>query len=240
MKIKNKLLLVFTLSVYSSLSFSAITIDRTRVVYDGSDKSVSVGVFNRNTEKPYLAQAWVENLDGVKIDKPFVVTPPLQRIDGGDKSQIRIEALPSISEFPQDRESAFYFNVREIPPKPSRPNTLQLALQTQVKLFYRPKSIVISSTEMANHPWQEKMVLLKNDGKVFINNPTPYYITVLNIGSKNKSDTDLPMVPPFSKIKTTLTPNDISAGVKATYVNDYGGKVEVDFICNNSECKVKK
>ncbi len=30
---------------------------------------------------------------------------------------------------PQDRETVYYFNLREIPPKSNKPNTLQIALQ---------------------------------------------------------------------------------------------------------------
>ncbi len=44
---------------------------------------------------------------------------------------------------PQDRESLFYFNLREIPPRSDKPNSLQLALQTRIKFFYRPQSLVV-------------------------------------------------------------------------------------------------
>ncbi len=47
-----------------------------------------------------------------------------------------------INALPQDRESLFYLNVREIPPKPDKPNVLQLAMQSRIKLFYRPAAIV--------------------------------------------------------------------------------------------------
>ncbi|WP_223346554.1 fimbria/pilus periplasmic chaperone, partial [Escherichia coli] len=40
-----------------------------------------------------------------------------------------------------DRESLFYYNVREIPPKSGKANTLQIALQTRIKLFWRPKAL---------------------------------------------------------------------------------------------------
>ncbi|TOL40502.1 molecular chaperone, partial [Vibrio parahaemolyticus] len=68
--------------------------------------------------------------------------PPVQRVEPEKSSQVRIEALPEISQLPQDRESVYYFNLREIPPKSDKPNVLQLALQSKIKLFYRPKSIM--------------------------------------------------------------------------------------------------
>ncbi|MDI8746489.1 fimbria/pilus periplasmic chaperone, partial [Salmonella enterica subsp. enterica serovar Montevideo] len=41
----------------------------------------------------------------------------------------------------------FWFNVRGVPPKPEDDNVLQLAMQSQLKLFYRPKAIIRSSND---------------------------------------------------------------------------------------------
>lgn len=64
---------------------------------------------------------------------------------------------------PQDRESLFYFNLREIPPKSSKPNTLQLALQTRIKLFYRPAPLAVNPNDK---PWQEKVTLTREGGNL--------------------------------------------------------------------------
>ncbi|CDL40775.1 Pi-fimbriae chaperone protein [Citrobacter freundii] len=71
-----------------------------------------------------------------------MVLPPLQRINGGQKGIARVTKTSGINALPQDRESLFYLNVREIPPKPDKPNVLQLAMQSRIKLFYRPTAIV--------------------------------------------------------------------------------------------------
>ena len=71
-----------------------------------------------------------------------MVLPPLQRINGGQKGIARVTKTSGINALPQDRESLFYLNVREIPPKPDKPNVLQLAMQSRIKLFYRPAAIV--------------------------------------------------------------------------------------------------
>ncbi len=88
----------------------------------------------------------------VKITSPLIVLPPVQRLEPGKSSQMKIEALPDVK-LPQDRESLFYFNMREIPPKSDKPNTLQIALQTKIKLFYRPEAI---APQQNSAPWQEK------------------------------------------------------------------------------------
>ncbi len=120
---------------------AAIALDRTRVVFDGDLKSVSLGISNQNKQLPYLAQAWLENEQGQKIQTPFVVLPPLQRVEPGKFSQVKIEALPVVNRLPQDRETLFYFNLREIPPRNTQENMLQIALQTRIKFFYRPKQL---------------------------------------------------------------------------------------------------
>jgi len=55
---------------------------------------------------------------------------------------VRITKTPVAERLPKDRESVFYFNLREIPPKSTKTNVMQLALPTQIKIFYLPEAIV--------------------------------------------------------------------------------------------------
>lgn len=91
--------------VFTQQAIAAIALDRTRVIFNGDEKSVSLSISNQNTELPYLAQGWMENLNGEKIESPLIILPPIQRVEPGDKSQVKIQSLPSISSLPQDRES---------------------------------------------------------------------------------------------------------------------------------------
>lgn len=65
----------------SAQSHAAIALDRTRVIFNGAEKSVSLNVSNLNKELPYLAQGWIEDQNGEKISSPLVVLPPVQRIE---------------------------------------------------------------------------------------------------------------------------------------------------------------
>lgn len=168
----------------SSMAHAAIGLDRTRVIFNGDQKSMSLNISNNNKQLPYLAQAWIDDAEGNKITSPLVVLPPVQRVEPGKSSQVKIEALPAVSTLPQDRESLFYFNLREIPPKSDKPNTLQIALQTRVKMFYRPKAIVPAKM---GTPWQEKLTLQKQGDTVMVKNPTPYYVTVINAAESLKA-----------------------------------------------------
>ena len=133
--------LMAQLTTASLTAHASVTPDRTRLVFNESDKSISVTLRNNNEKLPYLAQSWLEDEKGNKITSPLAVLPPVQRIDAMMNGQVKIQALPDIHTLPSDRESLFYYNVREIPPKSGKANTLQIALQTRIKLFWRPANI---------------------------------------------------------------------------------------------------
>jgi len=219
---------------------AAIALDRTRVVFSGADKSVSLNISNENKQLPYLAQGWVEDAQGNKITTPLMVLPPLQRLEPGAKSQIKIQALSNVNLLAQDRETLFYFNLREIPPKSEKPNTLQLALQTRIKLFYRPDAL--SDTEGAA-PWQEKLTLIKQGGKYLVNNPTPYYVTLIDAttkpGGASVKGFEPLMIAPKAKEVLNVSASILGNAPVLIYVNDYGGRPQLQFDCGGTECKVK-
>lgn len=220
---------------------AAIGLDRTRVVFESNKDAVSLSITNNNTELPYLAQGWIEDEQGRKITTPLTVLPPVQRLEPGKKSQVKVQALPAAKLLAQDRETVYYFNLREIPPRSDKANTLQIALQTKIKLFYRPASIIPSQQELSN-PWQEKLTLIRQGNHYQVNNPTPYYITLVDARSgkdaKTAPDFEPIMVPP--KASLPLGPSAASLGTAPylTYVNDYGGRPTLAFSCSGNDCKV--
>lgn len=225
------------LCTLSAQTLAAIALDRTRVVVAGGQKSVSLSVSNENKQLTYLAQGWIEDAQGKKITHPLTVLPPVQRIEPGPRSQVRIQTLPGIERLPQNQETLYYFNLREIPPRTDKPNTLQLALQTRIKLFFRPKALV---TTQSDAPWQEKITLTRSGSGYRVNNPTPYYVTLADGtdrpgGASAKGFKPL-MVAPHGAA-------DLSVGVAAlgnspdlTYINDYGGRPQLKFTCSGSTC----
>lgn len=230
---------VVLMNMLASSAHAAIALDRTRVVFDGDQKSVSLNVSNQNKQLPYLAQGWMEDEAGNKIQSPFTILPPVQRIDPGKPSQIKIQSLPAVNTLPQDRESVYYFNLREIPPKSNKPNTLQIALQTRIKLFYRPSGIAIDP--MAPPP-QDKITLTKQGGAYTVNNSTPYYVTFVDASRKKNTsgakDFEPMMVPPKSSMPLTVNTATVGDHPVLTYVNDYGGRPQLSFQCSGSTCLV--
>lgn len=225
------------IAVFVSMSaYSAVTLDRTRIIFPGTEKSINVTISNDNPEEAYLAQSWIEDLQGNKLTKGAILaTPPLQRIEPMSNSLVRLSTTPALSQLPQDRESVFYFNLREVPPKPTDGNTLQIALQSRVKLFYRPASILPES----DTKWAHQVTLTKIAKGYRINNTTPFHLTVIGLGNSQAAaehnSFDVVMVPPKS------TQDVVSPALSTpylTYINDYGGKPTLAFRCQGETCTV--
>lgn len=221
------------LGLLAGHSQAAVSLDRTRVIYPGEAKSISLTIRNNNKTLPYLAQAWLEDANGNKVNSPFTVLPPVQRLEPGMESLLKIQALPTLSLLPQDKESLFYFNMREIPPRSDKPNTLQLALQTRIKFFYRPASLLIEPGPNKS-AWQEQVMLDRQDGKLRLENPTPYYISIVEAfaGDKPVNDFSPVMLAPYGH---AILNHTLDAKHGFVYIDDYGGRRRLDYDCT-SQC----
>ena len=229
-----------TLLFLSQSVNAAITLDRTRAIFFESDGALTISISNENKKLPYLAQVWIENEKQEKITTgPIVVTPPLQRLEPQKKSMVFISATPDAKKLPQDRESLFYFNLREIPPKSDKKNVLQIALQTKIKLFYRPESLSTRPDEI----WQDNLILYKVSNGFRIKNPTPYYVTIIGFGVNEKQSKEGKfesiMLSPYSEHVLKAGDGDYKSPW-LTYINDYGGRPSIQFNCFERRCTVNK
>ncbi|HFZ8316711.1 TPA: fimbria/pilus periplasmic chaperone [Salmonella enterica subsp. enterica serovar Litchfield] len=224
-------------------SQAAINVDRTRIIMNSDAKAVSVGLSNESRDQPYLAQSWVEDSQG-KATNVLIALPPLQRIDAGKKSRVRIMRVENsgAAPLPADRESLFYFNVREIPPAPEdkSQNILQLATQSELKLFLRPSSLAAEGDASP-----EKMLeVLASGGGLTLKNPTPYYITVIWLGQSRKQKLtgfkEGTMVAPFSERSLNISLPAGTTGMMVGNVDDYGGLRMNQFVCTSGKCTFKE
>ncbi|MEY6362076.1 fimbria/pilus periplasmic chaperone, partial [Salmonella enterica subsp. enterica serovar Corvallis] len=134
---------------------------------------------------------------------------------------------------PSDRESVFWFNVLEVPPKANKnensaaQNTLQLAFRTRIKLFYRPQGLGdLAGEAPAKLTWRMK----HEQGKsvVTVNNPTPYFVSFNSIeleSTGKKYIVDGQMAAPLTETSFTLkTATTTSSGkINYSFINDFGG-----------------
>ncbi|WP_029685149.1 fimbrial biogenesis chaperone [Tatumella saanichensis] len=241
MKVRHLISGIAIAGLFTAHAYAGISLDRTRMVITENDRSVSATLSNTSPDIPFLAQSWLEDSEGKKITSPLVVLPPLQRINGGQKGIAKINKTAGSLNLPQDRESLFYLNVREIPPKPKKENTLQLAMQSRIKVFYRPKAVIPKNKSVI---WQDQLVFTKKGTSGFkLENPTPYYVTVLGLSKKLQKEgggslTSFPgmMIAPKSSTEITVSDNKLNE-FSIMYVNDYGGHPELKFSCQNAVCR---
>ncbi|WP_411161534.1 fimbrial biogenesis chaperone [Burkholderia ambifaria] len=226
-------------ALLAGVAHAAIVPDRTRVIFNEGEPAAIVTITNKSTTYPYLVQSWLEDTRGNKITSPLMVVPPLQRVEANERNVLRIAKLPGAA-LPADRESVFYLNIREVPPKTDTPNTLQIALHTQMKLFYRPKGVQPARDE----DWTLPMMLRVDAAahRLVFDNPTPYHVTVVDV-TAGAQKTPVPiepvMVDPMSTADVPFkgaTPSTLFI----THIDDYGGQVAVEYACDAGACKSVK
>jgi P pilus assembly chaperone PapD len=230
---------LLALSLVAGIANASVVIGGTRVIFPAKDGEVTVRLTNQNTT-PALIEAWIDGGDAKatpdKVHTPFLITPPLFRMEPHRDQSLRILFTHSEQPLPTDRESVFWLNVLEIPPKPSGPqcqgkNYLQLAIRSRLKLFYRPDGLAGDPIKAASE-LSFKATSDAGLGALLVHNPTPYYVTIAQItldvaGTSHKVDTG--MVAPLSDLRVAIA--DLkqapSAGSDVQYscINDYGSSV---------------
>lgn len=220
-------------------SFASVVLAGTRVIYDQREPEVTLKVSNVG-KSPALVQTWIDlgnaTISPSSIDVPFTITPPVSRIDPGKAQTLRI--VYAGDPLPQDRESVFWLNVLEIPPKASADeadtNKLQLAFRSRVKLFFRPEGLKGNAQDApAQVTW--RVVTEKGHPALQVSNPSVYHVTftalTLTDGNNKATVDDGVMVAPGATmtfpLSSTVSP---SSSVKVHYqaLNDYGGPIEGD------------
>lgn len=235
----NKVILSFSL-IFIGMQYAAaaINIDRTRIIFPGKDKSISLVINNQSKTMPYLAQSWMEDEKGNKIAEPFTVLPPMQRVEPNAKNQIKIVQTEGVAQLPQDRESLFYLNVREIPPVADKENVVQIAIQSRLKMFYRPAQIENNSDKV----WAKELKYIHSGNQLLIENPTKYYVTLGYLSNNNKQNFpgfDSVMIAPMSKESVTVPISGFSQ-LYTGYMDDYGGMKMLTYQCAASSCLLDK
>ncbi|KIP84154.1 fimbria/pilus periplasmic chaperone [Stenotrophomonas sp. CFBP 13724] len=224
-------------SLLASVSADAgVIVHGTRQIFPGNQREITVRIENVG-QKASLVQAWTDAGDKLAAPEesvtPFVLRPPVFRLDGGKSQSLRI--LFTGGDLPQDRESIYYLNVLDIPPVPqdgeiATGNYLQFSLRTRIKLIYRPNGLDDAGTAPQKLQWS-----LVPDAKGWAlqaTNPTPYYVHVGTLGLRvqgvDHPAVDPQMIAPQSTERYALDslrarPN--GGNVQFQYINDFGASV---------------
>lgn len=203
-----------------------ISLNTTRVIFDGKNKEASVIV--RNGANPVLIQSWLEsNTPDDSGDLPFAITPALARMQINGQQLLRVLYAGGANVMPQDRESVLWVNVQEIPQQAETENTLQIAVRQRIKLFFRPNGLQGAA---ADAPVGLRWTIEGGAGKQVLKvyNSTAFHVSTTGIdighGVDKQRVSDAVMIAPGESLafplKSSLnTPSLLSF----TAINDYGG-----------------
>lgn len=219
---KGTLILLFMLMTH--FTYASVVLERTRLIFPADKSIISLQVFNRS-EQPTLIQSWIDEGNIASTPEtttaPFFVIPPMVKMTANGGLQLKIQQLEN--RLPKDRESVFYLNVLDIAPKPENKenlSTLQLALQTRIKIFYRPVQLKLTTEDVF------KQIGITHNGEYLeINNPTAYYFTISKIYFDDKEELlkNAIMIAPFAKQHIQYQKQaDINQVITVIYIDDNG------------------
>jgi chaperone protein EcpD len=221
--------------VFATRGEASVVIGGTRVVYPSQDKEVTIKLKNEG-KRPALVQVWMDRgdenstPDAAKV--PFTIMPPIFRMEP-DKGQA-VRVLYTKEPLPTDKETMFWFNVLEVPPRTSNQdgqNLLQFAIRTRIKFLFRPSGLPGSAADAFDQlSWR---LVKGGDGKgvaLQVNNPTAYYVNFARVGVKAGGHSYMEksggMVAPggSSTFQISGIDGSLASGARAQFdvINDYG------------------
>ena len=163
---------------------AGIVINGTRIIFPGDKNEVTVKLTEESKKVPGLAKMWLDtgdqNASPDTLKVPFDITPPAQRIEPGHSQSVRIIFTGDANELPKDRESVFWFNMLDVPPKKAHSktsSTLQFAFDTRIKLFYRPAGLP-GTPELAMKGLKWTLVKQGDGYALKVENPSPYFVSM--------------------------------------------------------------
>lgn len=234
--------LFVALLVVAPAGHASVVVHGTRVVYPGEKNDVMVRLENKG-ERPSLVQVWVDDGDkratAISTDAPFTLTPPVFRMEPHRQQVVRIRH--SGGDLPADRESLFWLNVLEMPPRSAdhaERSQMLMSFRTRIRVFYRPDGLPYAVTDA---PRKVQWALQHTAAGYVLaaTNPSPYFLslTKVELVSDGQRFQKAPgqqvndgLLLPGGAVKHFALPGLTTAAaagakVEFTAVSDYGARV---------------
>lgn len=209
------------------MAHASVILSGTRFIFHGNQESLSFRVLNQD-DKDYLVLTKIlcgntadnrteTHQEGATGEPVFIATPPLFRLNAKHENSVRITRVGG--GLPSDRESLFWLSVASIPSteRHAQNNTLQIAVRSKMKLFYRPSGLNADPASA-----YKKITLARSGNAIRVANPTPYYITLVNVTAAGKRVGDPPMLAPFSSLTQNWCAAQNNCLIQWQAINDYG------------------
>ena len=207
---------IFPLLMFSFAVQAGVVIGGTRFIYPEAADSISFEVKNTSSDT-YLVNTKITQESG---SAPFIATPPLFPISPGDANKIRI--VRTGGSLPNDRESLFHLYIAAIPSGKAPTNSLQIAVKSRMKLFYRPENLRKGAAEA----WQ-KLEWSQTNREWQGRNLSPYYITLSQLKVNNRPNNAVIMLAPFEQQRFTGCEKSQPCSISWRSINDYGALTPV-------------
>ncbi|MFL1546780.1 molecular chaperone [Pseudomonas sp. O39] len=238
--------LLMTLSIsagWPSAAHAGVVIDGTRHIYPQQRREVTLRLTNDDPRAPRLVQVWLDPGDPASApsgsEVPFILSPPVFRLDPGKSQAVRL--VYTQEPLPADRESVFWLNALEIPPKVNAEQSaqddapashLQFAFRIRTKVFFRPAHLPGSTDEA---PAQLRWTLHRSaQGALLeVHNPSAYHVTFNEVALAMGAQPEARLLPAGEGMVApgghlTLAVREVvhaipaDAQVHFKYINDYG------------------
>lgn len=162
---------------------------------------------------------------------------PIQRLEPKATSQVRVVKQASTTQLRRSRNAIFY-NMREIPPAPDKSSDhaiLQVAIQSRIKLFWRPAAL----RKKAGEKVELQLQVSQQGNQLTLKNPTAYYLTIAYLGRNEKAFSGFKtvMVAPFSTVNTN-TGSYSGSQFYLGYMDDYGALRMTTLNCSG-QCRLQ-
>jgi P pilus assembly chaperone PapD len=224
-------------------SHAGLSASSTRVIFKEGQTQQSLMLVNTNSW-PVMAQSWVDNGNTSlttpdRIKTPFVAVPALFKLEPQAMQGLRL--IYNQQELPQDRESVFWLNLYEIPPKPAtmspQAQSVVLTMNTQMKIFWRPKKVGDPANIAEKISFRQEK---SGQGiEIVCHNASPWHVSFAGIsllaGDKTYAAAQQPdmMVSPFSDKHYFVEAADLGRNlplrIKAELIDDHGLVNEQEF-----------
>lgn len=212
---------ILGLLCYTTLAQAGVVIGGTRFVYGESARAISISVFNKSPSTALIETrvtpggTWPGVTSSSEDTVPFIATPPLFALAARHENKIRLVLLDN--SLPKDRESLFTLSIAAIPSGKEENNSVQVAVRSRLKLFYRPSGLKGDPQQA----YQRLRWNITSSGLV-VNNPTPWYVTLFNLHVAGEEVDNAGVVAPFSQRQTEWCRGRPTCSVRWQTLNDYG------------------
>jgi fimbrial chaperone protein len=239
--------LAATGSVLPGAASGSVTLPGTRVIYDASLSERSLQ-FTNGDNAPSVMQVWVDSGDERSTpqttDAPFVVAPPIFRIEPKAGQTVRL--VFTGKDLPQDRESVFYLNTLQIPSISAAnadQNQMLVLLRNRLKIFYRPAGV----EGRPQNAYEKLAFHLQGSGngtRITASNGSGYYLSLvggkLTCGARTSTFAAGMLAPRADAewdVQGNCPANSAKIRVKVHYVDDYGAVRETEYPVDTGSTK---